>query len=84
MATSNSYQIGTSELRSPEALRATFAEFIATALFLFFGVGSVAAMLLTAPTFGGGIVIRRWYSASRSVCSRRVQGRSRVDTSILP
>lgn len=57
MATSNSYQIGTSELRSAEALRATFAEFIATALFLFFGVGSVAAMLLTAPTFGGGVVI---------------------------
>lgn len=57
MATFSSFQLGASELRSQEALRAAIAEFIATALFLFFGVGSVAALLLTAPTFGGGIVI---------------------------
>ena len=43
--------IGTDELTSPAALRATFAEFIATALFVFFGVGSVAVAAA-----GGGIV----------------------------
>ncbi len=50
MATSPSttYQLGTEELRSPEAYRAAFAEFIVTALFLFFGVGSVGAILATA------------------------------------
>lgn len=37
--------LGTAELTSPEALRATFAEFIATLLFLFIGVGSVAAFV---------------------------------------
>jgi MIP family channel proteins len=49
--------MGMEELRSPETLKAAFAEFLATALFIFFGVGSIVALLATAPDLGGGIVI---------------------------
>jgi MIP family channel proteins len=38
-------------------IKASLAEGIATALFVFMGVGSVFAMLATAPDLGGGIVI---------------------------
>lgn len=38
-------------------IKASIAELIATLLFVFMGVGSIAAMLLTAPDLGGGIVI---------------------------
>jgi MIP family channel proteins len=40
--------LGTSELTSPEALKASFAEFIATLLFLVIGVGSVAAFVASS------------------------------------
>jgi MIP family channel proteins len=40
--------ISINELTSPAALRATFAEFVATLLFLFIGVGSVAAFVASS------------------------------------
>jgi len=45
------------EVTSPATLKAALAELIATALFIFMGVGSIAAMISTAPDLGGGIVI---------------------------
>ncbi|MPZ48756.1 MAG: aquaporin [Dehalococcoidia bacterium] len=57
MATRTSIDLGMGEITSPETLKAAFAELVATSLFLFMGVGSVAAMLSTAPDLGGGIVI---------------------------
>jgi MIP family channel proteins len=50
-------ELGTEDLRSPAALKAALAELLATALFIFLGVGSIAAFILTAPDVGGGIVI---------------------------
>jgi aquaporin TIP len=49
--------INMAEFRSPQAIRAALAELIATALFVFIGVGAIAAMISTAPELGGGIVI---------------------------
>jgi MIP family channel proteins len=45
MASRPGFDIGASDLTSPAALKASFAEFIATTLFLFIGVGSVAAFI---------------------------------------
>ena len=42
MAAQGSMQLGTEELTSPATLKAAFAEFVATGLFIFMGVGSVA------------------------------------------
>jgi aquaporin TIP len=47
--------MGTEELTSPVVIKAAVAEFIATMFFVFIGVGSIAAFLLTGG--GGGIVI---------------------------
>jgi MIP family channel proteins len=47
--------IGADELKSPETIRATFAELLATMFFVFVGVGSIAAFVLTGG--GGGIVL---------------------------
>jgi aquaporin TIP len=57
LAAQGSMQLGTEELSSPVALKAALAEFLTTALFIFFGVGSIVALLATAPNLGGGIVI---------------------------
>ena len=48
-------QMGASELTSPETLKATAAEFIATMFFVFIGVGSIASFIGTAG--GGGILM---------------------------
>jgi MIP family channel proteins len=50
-------ELGTEELTSPAALKASLAELLATLLFVFMGVGSIVAMLGTAELLGGGIVI---------------------------
>ncbi|HEY7269118.1 MAG TPA: MIP family channel protein [Dehalococcoidia bacterium] len=55
MAASMKIEMGTSELRSPEAIKATVAEFIATMFFVFIGVGSIASFIATAG--GGGILM---------------------------
>jgi aquaporin TIP len=46
-------RMGTGELSSPEAIKASVAEFIATAFFVFAGVGSIVAFVVTEG--GGGI-----------------------------
>ncbi|HXH21509.1 MAG TPA: MIP family channel protein [Dehalococcoidia bacterium] len=46
-------RLGTGELSSREAIKASIAEFIATAFFVFVGVGSIVAFLATEG--GGGI-----------------------------
>ena len=51
MAAQPKYELGMEELTSPGTLRASFAEMVATALFVFIGVGAV--IVLQA---GGGIV----------------------------
>ena len=42
-----SMELGVEELTSPATLKATFAEFVATALFVFVGVGSIVAFGVT-------------------------------------
>jgi aquaporin TIP len=48
-------EVGTAELTSPEAIKATIAELIATMFFVFVGVGSIASYIATAG--GGGILL---------------------------
>lgn len=53
MAGQMQLELGTEELRSTETIKAAAAEFIATMFFVFVGVGSIAAFIITAG--GGGI-----------------------------
>ncbi len=53
-AQSGRMELGLEEFSSPIAIKAAIAEFIATAIFVFVGVGSIAAFILS---FGGGGVI---------------------------
>ncbi len=50
-------KLNTSMEPQTEDFKNSLAELIATLLFVFVGVGSIAAMLQTAPDLGGGIVI---------------------------
>jgi aquaporin TIP len=47
--------VGSAELRSPDAIKASIAEFIATTFYVFVGVGSIASFIATAA--GGGILL---------------------------
>jgi aquaporin TIP len=55
MARNMQIELGASELTSPDAIRASIAEFIATMFFVFAAVGSIVSFIATAG--GGGIVL---------------------------
>ncbi len=50
-------ELGMNELTSPAAIKAALAELIASMLFVFAGVGSIVAMLLSTNVGGGGGIV---------------------------